>query len=325
MGKKKIKHLGRKKYKNKVKGILKKIGVLIGIIVSVIVLLNITKYVEDLYKGKNISENTIAFYMDMADEIGEEKVQLSWKELLAIDTVKYNEDLTSIKKKEVIELGRKFIVKIKNNDGAEVYRLKTFNKVLDEIGFNKLDKNKANKCLRDLNNTYPNGMNIKNQKQKIDFMKNIAEKSKANYYKYDILPSITTAQAVLESGWGQSYLAKNSNNIFGIKADKGWNGKRIELATTENYDKKIMASFRVYSSIEESIKDQGKFLAENKRYSENGLFNATHYTTQAQALEDAGYSTKKNEIGQLVYADILINLIRTYNLQLLDREVQTIQ
>lgn len=53
-------------------------------------------------------------------------------------------------------------------------------------------------------------------------------------------------------------------------------------------------------------------------------FKATHYTTQAQALEDAGYATKKNEDGELIYADILIDLIKKYNLQLLDREVQEI-
>ncbi|MGL6105862.1 glycoside hydrolase family 73 protein [Romboutsia sp.] len=325
MGKKKIKHLGKKKYRNIMKSSLNKVGIFIAITVSIVALVSITKYVEDLYKGKNISGNTIEFYMNIADEIGEGKAQLSWKELLAIDMVKYNKDLTSIKKKEVIDVGKKFIVKEENKDGVAVYKLKTFDKVLDEIGFDKVEKNNANMYLEDLKNTSLGGANIENQKEKINFLKNISEKSKANYYEYGILPSITTAQAILESGWGQSSLTKESNNIFGIKADQRWNGKRVEVSTGENYNDRIVASFRVYNSIEDSIKDQGKFLVENKRYSENGLFKATHYTTQAKALEDAGYSTKKNKSGEPIYADMLIHLIRDYNLQLLDREVETIK
>ena len=39
-----------------------------------------------------------------------------------------------------------------------------------------------------------------------------------NFEKYNILPSITVGQAILESNWGQSKLTKDSNNIFGIKA-----------------------------------------------------------------------------------------------------------
>ena len=323
MGKKRIKHLGKKKYRNKVKNNFKTIVTLFAIIFTTVVAINITKYVKEFYKGKNVSENTIEFYIDMADEIGENKVQLSWKELLSIDMVRYNNDLTSVKKKEVIDVGKEFIVKEKGKDGKEVSKLKSFDKVLDEIKFSQSEKNKANKHLKDLSNKSLGGANLRNQNEKIEFVKSVAQKSKANYYEYGILPSITTAQAILESGWGQSSLTKNSNNVFGIKADKRWNGKKIEVSTSENYDDKIKAYFRVYDSIEESIKDQGKFLTENKRYRENGIFEANHYTTQAQALEDAGYSTKKDKNGEPIYADTLIKLIRDYNLQLLDREVQT--
>ena len=59
----------------------------------------------------------------------------------------------------------------------------------------------------------------------------------------------------------------------------------------------------------------------NPRYEKNGLFKAKHYKTQAQALEDAGYSTKENEYGEKIYADMLISLVRKYNLQLIDCEI----
>lgn len=325
MGRKRIKHLGKRKTVRKIKKNLNKLGILIGILISIMVLIKAISYFDELYKGRNISENTIEFYIDVADEIGEEKVQLSWKELLAIDKVKYNNDLTDIKKKDVIEVGESFIKKIEDIQGNTVYRVKKFESVLNELGFNEDEKSKAQKYLSELENISLAGEKLKGQTEKIDFVKKVSQKAKENYYEYGILPSITTAQAILESGWGQSSLTKNSNNVFGIKADSRWNGKKVEVSTSENYDDKIVASFRVYDSIEASIGDQGKFLNENSRYRENGLFEAYHYTTQAQALEDAGYSTKKNKYGKAIYADMLIDLIRDYNLQLLDREVQTIE
>ena len=153
---------------------------------------------------------------------------------------------------------------------------------------------------------------------KIQFINNLEEGARYNYKKYGILPSITIAQAIIESGWGQSQLTKDSNNLFGIKADNRWDGDSIEVMTSENYSDKIKAKFRKYESINESIKDHGKFLSENKRYEENGLFNSKNYKKQAQALEDAGYSTKKDKKGNKIYADILIDIIKKYDLAKLD-------
>lgn len=164
---------------------------------------------------------------------------------------------------------------------------------------------------------------VKNQeydisKDKIRFIKEIEDGARYNYNKYGILPSITVAQAILESGWGKSKLSKESNNIFGIKADSRWDGESIEVITSENYNDKVKSKFRKYNNITESIKDHGKFLYENKRYEENGLFNSKNYKKQAQALEDAGYSTKKDKYGKLIYADMLIYIIQKYNLNKLD-------
>lgn len=154
--------------------------------------------------------------------------------------------------------------------------------------------------------------------EKIEFIKSIEDGAIYNYEEYGILPSITVAQAILESGWGQSKLSKDSNNIFGIKADNSWDGESIEVMTSENYNDKIKAKFRKYNSITDSIKDHGKFLSENKRYEENGLFDSKNYKKQAQALEDAGYSTKKDKCGNHIYADMLIDIIQKYNLAKLD-------
>ena len=52
------------------------------------------------------------------------------------------------------------------------------------------------------------------------------------------------------------------------------------------------------------------------------MFESKDYKEQSQALEDAGYSTKENEKGEKIYADILIDVIKKYNLQLLDHKAQ---
>ena len=100
-----------------------------------------------MYKGTNIEESAIEFYIDMADEIGNKEVQLSWKELMAIDIVRYEKDLTNIKKKNVIDMGKKFIKEI-NEDGNKVKKVKSFDEVIDEIGFNSESKEVSKSILR---------------------------------------------------------------------------------------------------------------------------------------------------------------------------------
>ena len=160
--------------------------------------------------------------------------------------------------------------------------------------------------------------NIYIDSENMTFIENISEGAISNYNKYGILPSITMAQAILESGWGNSELAVIHNNLFGIKADLRWNGAVATIVTNENYNDSTVANFRKYDSINESIEDHGKFLYENSRYAEYGLFDGKDYKAQAQALEDAGYSTVKNENGESIYADKLISLIEKYSLMQYD-------
>ena len=155
--------------------------------------------------------------------------------------------------------------------------------------------------------------------EKAEFLKVVSMGAINSYNKYGVLPSITIAQAILESGWGKSELAVTHNNLFGIKADSRWSGAIATISTNENYNDSIIANFRKYNSINESIEDHGKFLYENSRYAEYGLFNAKDYKEQAQALEDAGYSTVQNENGIPIYADKLISVIEKYSLMQYDQ------
>lgn len=323
MARKCIKNLGKNKSIRRLKLVFKKIFITVFIIASIIAVFNITKYFEDLYKVRDIKTTKIEYYMDVADEAGDGKVQLSWKELLAIDMVIYDEDLSNIKKKDTLNVGEKFIVEDKNDKGEKVYKVKKFNKVLNELKFDTSQKSRAKKYMKDLEYTYLGNKELKDSDEKIKFIKKLEDSAIREYIDYGILPSITIGQAILESGWGNSKLTKQSNNLFGIKADKAWKGKSVSISTSEHYNEKIVASFRSYGSLEDSVKDHGLFLVNNKRYRKNGLFEAKDYISQAQALEDAGYSTAEDKNGNRIYAELLIEVIRSYNLQLIDNKVET--
>ncbi len=292
--------------------------VLIVVIMFIFTADKVSEYINDLY-GSNYNTNEFRYYVEIADEFSKNKAQLNWKELFAITNVKVGGDLEKVTKKSVIDLSEKFLVKTEEDE----YKVNTVEKVMSEMNFNKEEKKKVYDKLERLEKQYLNGKELTNEK--VEFITKLEKESINTYKKYKILPSITVGQAILESGWGDSYLTKKANNLFGIKADKRWDGNHISVNTKENYNDEIIATFRAYNSIEESIKDYGVFLSTNQRYTENRVFQAKDYIAQAEALERAGYSTKKSKSGELIYADILIELIRTYNLQTLDTKVNRIK
>lgn len=149
---------------------------------------------------------------------------------------------------------------------------------------------------------------------KKDFIKKVLPVAISTDNIGHIFPSITLAQAILESGWGNDQLPKRSNNLFGIKA-ANWTGPFIEMPTGEYYNGvkvTVMAKFRAYSSYDESILDHANFLKNNTRYAQNGVFNSTDYIAQAFALGRAGYATNPD------YPMQLITLIRQYKLNQYD-------
>lgn len=124
-----------------------------------------------------------------------------------------------------------------------------------------------------------------------------------------VLPSVVTAQAIHESAWGKSRIG---NNLFGVKAGRGWNGTARTVGTHEYAKGKRIetkAAFRDYPSVKDSIRDHGLLLS-GKRYA--GVRAAKNYREAARALQNAGYATDPQ------YADKLIRIIETYGLDALD-------
>lgn len=143
------------------------------------------------------------------------------------------------------------------------------------------------------------------------FIQSVAPGAISGWNKYGVLPSITVAQAILESGWGRSTLSTQAHNLFGIKGS--YNGHSVTMRTREVYGGRsvyINDSFRAYANNSESVEDHGNFLYSNRRY--HNLLGDSSYVSVAQKLRSDGYATDPN------YANALINLVRAYNLTQLD-------
>lgn len=270
----------------------------------------------DILKKEIFTAEQMEDYINIADSVSYGRAQVNWQEVMAIAMVLYDGNSTLIQDDDLTMIAERFLEKV-----DALYKIKNFQSVLEDLGLEEEQIVEANEYLEKIKycSLYEG---LYYDYDKIDFIESIEQQAYINYKKYGILPSITIGQAILESGWGKSQLAMEHNNLFGIKADSRWNGDIATMTTNENYSDVIEASFRKYDSKAESIEDHGLFLYENERYTVNGVFIAKDYRSQALALQSAGYSTAKNEAGELIYADKLINIIKNYNLMLYDTKVE---
>lgn len=131
-----------------------------------------------------------------------------------------------------------------------------------------------------------------------DFLNSVKQGALDGWKKYGVLPSLTGAQAALESGWGKSVIA---NNLFGIKADSSWTGP-VAYSRTREYGPNgfyyITAKFRAYPSYSASVLDHGKFLYDNSRYS--NILGDTNYKQVCNLIQEDGYATDPNYASKLI-------------------------
>jgi len=146
------------------------------------------------------------------------------------------------------------------------------------------------------------------QEQK-SFIEKVGKLAVADTLKSNVLASLTIAQAILESGWGESSLTINANALFGIKATNTWKGKVYNTKTKECYNgitfTTIDACFRAYDSWEESIADHSAFLTAS-RYA--AVIGERDYKKACTAIKAAGYATDPD------YSAKLIKIIEQYGL-----------
>ena len=155
------------------------------------------------------------------------------------------------------------------------------------------------------------------------FLKEIKDGAIAAWKENKILPSLVGAQAALESGWGESGLSKDGNNLFGIKSGPDWKGKVYKAPTKEFIDNKwitVTEDFRAYDSWADSVKDHGKFFTSTDFRKENykAVIGETNYKKAVAAILEpiakAGYATDPK------YASKIISIIETWDLTDWDNE-----
>lgn len=159
------------------------------------------------------------------------------------------------------------------------------------------------------NTIYAQKATPKNNYEKyIENFKSIAIKK---MQEYKIPASITLAQGLLESGSGNSDLAVNANNHFGIKCHKEWTGMTYIMDDDEKGE-----CFRKYASAEESFNDHSQFLITRPRYANLFTLDILDYKGWAHGLKSAGYATNPR------YAEMLIKIIEEHQLFLFDSGYQ---
>ena len=152
------------------------------------------------------------------------------------------------------------------------------------------------------------------------FIQKIAEYVQKYAYVYGIVVhSPIIAQAILESGWGESKLAATYHNYFGLKCGTKWTGKSVNMTTQEEYTAgtltTIKDNFRVYDSMEEGVKGYFEFI-QLARY--QNLKGITDPKTCLQTIKDDGYATSSTYVTN-TYA-----LVTQYNLTQYDNTKGTV-
>ncbi len=146
-----------------------------------------------------------------------------------------------------------------------------------------------------------------------DYAAEYAEYAMEQMRRYGIPASVTLAQGILESSNGQSQLARNENNHFGIKATQSWiaNGGKYGLYTDDKPNEKFCS----YDSVGNSYEHHSQFLKNNQRYAGCFQLSPDDYRGWAKGLEKAGYATAGK------YASNLVGIIEKNDFHKYDQQV----
>ena len=158
------------------------------------------------------------------------------------------------------------------------------------------------------------------QQEHNSFVKKVAPYAVELGQEYGVLPSITIAQAILESDWGTSTLASQYNNYFGIKGEDPNNTKVLQTKEYTNGQWiTINGRFRVYSDFRESMKDHTKLLVNGTSWNSQQykqVIQSKNYIDAAVALQTDGYATDPG------YTSKIIRIIQKYNLKKYDQGIK---
>jgi mannosyl-glycoprotein endo-beta-N-acetylglucosaminidase len=169
------------------------------------------------------------------------------------------------------------------------------------------------------------------------FIDKIAPIVKRSVRGTKLFASVTMAQIIEESGWGKHSIGA-ANNFFGVKATPSWTGRVISASTKEEINGKTIqvhgsgkiyssyaaairakedheSLFKVYGSVEDSIKSRNELILTAERYKK--ALTAKTPKDQIQAIKDAGYASGGE------YVTHIMNIINGYGLTELDKSTKS--
>lgn len=150
------------------------------------------------------------------------------------------------------------------------------------------------------------------------FIQKVAGKVMKYAPLYDIgVHSPIIAQAIIESGWGESVLASKYNNYFGLKCGGAWNGKSVNMATQEEYTVGVMTdirdNFRVFEDFDDGIRGYFEFINYSRYANLKGVTSPEEY---CRLIKEDGYATSST------YVDNLMRIINENNLTRFDNSYE---
>lgn len=146
------------------------------------------------------------------------------------------------------------------------------------------------------------------------FIQKVAEKVRKYAPLYGIgVHSPIIAQAIIESGWGDSVLASKYNNYFGLKCGSSWKGSSVNMDTREEYKPGVVTNirdnFRTYEDFDAGIRGYFEFISYSRYANLKGVTNPREY---CEKLKSDGYATSSS------YVDTLMRVIQENNLTRFD-------
>lgn len=164
----------------------------------------------------------------------------------------------------------------------------------------------------------PSGPDYQLHQIRVDFVEELVPTAQALQREYGVLASVSLAQAMLESDFGQSQLASEHYNLYGVKTDFD-DPQGAQYPTLEFYEGEwieIIDTFKVYDSWHDAMREHAELITYGTSWNEDqyqAVLAGSTYQEQARGLQESGYATDPT------YSDKIINMIEEWDLDRYDQ------
>lgn len=202
----------------------------------------------------------------------------------------------NLSEKRIFGIAESIVRQLEHTVGNKAERPEKLNPLPERIHF-------QNTMLQSSTNLNAKDKDFQTPEEFIREMRPYAEKAAK---ELGVPSSILLAQSALETGWGNKVIqqanGESSHNLFGIKADKRWEGSYVNVSSLEYVDgeaRREYSNFKVYDSYQQSFEDYVDFIKGNDRY-KTALNNSADGEMYIKALQQAGYATDPQYANKII-------------------------